>query len=83
MAMGVPTVASVVAARGVDAEPGRHLHTADSPAEYASAIVSLLRDRTARHELGDAGRARMLSHHQWSRSMTVLDQLLTDEVHHR
>jgi sugar transferase (PEP-CTERM/EpsH1 system associated) len=83
MAMGVPTVASVTAAKGVDAEPGRHLLTASSPAEYAGAIVALMQDPEARQAYAGAGRARMLSHHQWSRSMAVLEDLLASGVPRR
>lgn len=76
MAMGVPTVASVVAAAGVDAEPGRHLLTASTPAEYAGAILRLIEDRTERRRIADAARARILSHHSWPSSMRTLDALI-------
>jgi sugar transferase (PEP-CTERM/EpsH1 system associated) len=78
MAMGVPVVTSPIAARGVDAEPGRHLLTASSPAEYAAATLTLMTDRAARQTYAEAGRVRMLSHHQWSRSMAILDRLLVN-----
>jgi sugar transferase (PEP-CTERM/EpsH1 system associated) len=78
MAMGLPTVASVEAAKGVDAEPGRHLMTASSAAEYADVIVRLLTDSTERTRLSESARARVLSHHSWSHSMRVLDQLIEE-----
>lgn len=76
MAAGVPTVVSVAAVGGVDAEPGRHVLTAATPAEYADAILSLLTDHRERRRLAEAGRARILSHHSWDRSMEMLDRLL-------
>jgi sugar transferase (PEP-CTERM/EpsH1 system associated) len=76
MAMGVPTVASVAAARGVDAEPEHHLLTAVTPEEYADAILRILGEPLERRRLSDAGRARVLSHHSWDRSMEMLDQIL-------
>jgi sugar transferase (PEP-CTERM/EpsH1 system associated) len=80
MAMGVPTVASVAAARGVDAEPGLHVLTATTPSEYVDAILRLLEDPAARQRFSDAGRARVLSHHSWQRSMEMLDQILERHV---
>ena len=76
MAMGVPTVASAVAAGGVDAEPGRHLLTASSPTEFADAIVRLLADPAERMRIAEAARARVLSHHSWKHSMERVDQLI-------
>jgi hypothetical protein len=80
MAMGVPTVASATAALGVDAEPGRHLLIGTTPAEYAAAILRLMEDGGARQAVAEAGRARMLSHHRWSRAMGALDDLLAAGV---
>jgi sugar transferase (PEP-CTERM/EpsH1 system associated) len=76
MAMGLPTVVSVEAAKGVDAEPGRHLLTASTPGEYADAILRLLENPVERRRLSEAGRARVLSHHAWKRSMQMLDRLI-------
>jgi sugar transferase (PEP-CTERM/EpsH1 system associated) len=76
MAMGVPTVASTVAAGGVDAEPGRHLFTASSPREFADAVIRLLEDPAERKRVGDAARARVMSHHSWKHSMERVDRLI-------
>src|SRR5262249_14897846 len=78
MAMGVPTVSSVEAARGVDAVPGCHLLTASTPREYADAVTRLLGDPAERRGLADAGGARVLSHHSWSRSMQILDRYIEE-----
>jgi hypothetical protein len=76
MALGVPVVASEVAAGGVDAVPGEHLLVASTPAEYTQAILSLLEDRARRDHLAVAGRSRMLSHHAWDASMRRLDEVI-------
>lgn len=78
MAMGVPTVASVAAAKGVDAEPGRHLLTASTPREYADAVARLLEDPAERRRMSEAARARVLSHHSWEHSMQLLDRLVEE-----
>lgn len=76
MAMGVPVVTSEVAARGVDAVPGEHLLCATTPAEESQAVIALLSDPARRMQLGDMGRARALSHHDWRASMRRLDGIV-------
>jgi polysaccharide biosynthesis protein PslH len=76
MAMGVPVVASELAAGGVDALPGQHLLTASTPQGYATAVLRVLEHPEERARLAEAGRARMLSHHQWSHSMQRLDAII-------
>ncbi len=76
MAMGVPVVTSRVAAGGVDAEPERHLLVADTPSEIAAAVLRVTGDAAERQRLAAAGRERVLSHHDWARSMQRLDTLI-------
>ncbi len=78
MAMGVPTVVSPEARGGVDAEPGRHVLVASTPREFADAIIRIFDDPGERRRLSEAARARVLSHHSWSRSMEVLDGLIEE-----
>jgi sugar transferase (PEP-CTERM/EpsH1 system associated) len=78
MAMGVPVVSSLPAARGVDAVPGEHLLTAEGPPEFARAVLSLMADTARRDQLARAGRERVLSHHTWARAMQVMDELLAN-----
>jgi sugar transferase (PEP-CTERM/EpsH1 system associated) len=76
MAMGVPVVTSPAAAGGVDAVDGEHFIVAGTPADEADAIVSIASDPALRDRLATAGRARMLSHHAWDRSMRRLDDIV-------
>ncbi|MEP6997508.1 MAG: TIGR03087 family PEP-CTERM/XrtA system glycosyltransferase [Betaproteobacteria bacterium] len=76
MASGVPVVTSRIAAGGVDATDPEHFLTASSPAEYATAILHILDDPAERQRLSHAGRARMLSHHSWDKSMQRLDGII-------
>jgi sugar transferase (PEP-CTERM/EpsH1 system associated) len=76
MAAGVPVVASIVAAGGVDALEWEHLLVASSPGDYAQAILYILENPGERRRLAAAGRARMLSHHAWSSSMRRLDGII-------
>ncbi len=76
MAMGVPTVTTEIAARGVDVVAGEHLLVATTPEEQADAILGILEDPRESRRLAEAGRARMLSHHSWERAMTEFDRIL-------
>ena len=76
MAMGVPVVTTGLAAGGVDADAGHHLRVADTPAETAAAVLEIVCNPAERARLAAAGRERMLSHHDWSRSMLRLDAII-------
>lgn len=76
MAMGVPVVTGAAAAGGVDAEKGRHFLVADSAGDITEAILRILDTPQERARLASAGRARMLSHHAWGRSMQRLDAII-------
>ena len=83
MAMGVPTVSSVAAAKGVDAEPGQHLLTATSSREFSESVLRLLENPAERRRVADNARARVLSHHAWHRSMAKLDRLIDEHCRSR
>jgi glycosyltransferase involved in cell wall biosynthesis len=76
MAMGIPVVASSRAAAGVDAVPGEHLLTADTPGELRDAALRLMTDPAERMRLSERGRLRVLSNHDWAASMRRLDALI-------
>ncbi len=76
MAMGVPTVTSELAAKGVDAIPGEHLLTGASPQSYVAAILRLLENPDERHRFAEKGRERVLSHHNWHNSMLRMDAII-------
>jgi sugar transferase (PEP-CTERM/EpsH1 system associated) len=78
LAVGVPVVSSPLAARGVDATPGEHLLTADSPDTFAEAVVRVLDDPAERRRLGQAGRERMLSNHSWEAALRRMDGYIED-----
>jgi glycosyltransferase involved in cell wall biosynthesis len=76
MAQGVPVVTSAVAARGVDAIAGEHFLVARDSAELEAAIMAILDRPEERAGLARAGRERMQTHHDWSRSMRRLDAII-------
>jgi glycosyltransferase involved in cell wall biosynthesis len=78
MAMGIPVVATTVAARGIDAQAGRHLEVADEPDGFAAHLVRLLRDPAQRKRLGRNGRGFVEANHAWEGSLARLDGLLAE-----
>lgn len=76
MAMGVPVITSSVAAGGVDAVAEEHFLVGDGPEAYARHALRLMDDAGERARLAQAGRERMLSHHDWTASMQRLDAIV-------
>jgi sugar transferase (PEP-CTERM/EpsH1 system associated) len=76
MAAGVPVVTTSIAAGGVDAVAGTDLCVADSAEAIADAALALMSSAELRERFSKAGRARMLSHHNWEGSMRRLDGII-------
>lgn len=76
LAMGVPVVASGLAACGLDAVAGEHLLAADDPQATAAAVLRLMTDGDERRRFALAGRARMESHHSWTQAMARFDRIV-------
>jgi polysaccharide biosynthesis protein PslH len=58
-----PLVATTIALRGLDAHDQEHVLTANSPADFAAAIIDLLSDSDRRQSIGAAGRRYVEQHH--------------------
>lgn len=78
MAAGLPAVATTIARTGVMAEDGRDLFVADEPADFAAAVVRLLRDRVLRETVGRAARAVVETNYSWDRTLMRLEEILTE-----
>ena len=77
MAMGVPVVASRVAADGLDVRDREHLLTADTAADIAAALAELVPDRERRRTLAANALRYVREHHRWERVLSGLDDALT------
>ena len=76
MAMARPVVASPAAFEGIEAEPGRDLLVAESGAEQAEAIASLLAQPNRAAALGAAARQRMEQGYRWDSRLAPLGGLM-------
>jgi len=67
LAMGKAVVSTRIGAEGLPIVSDRHFLQADSPAAFAQAVISLLKDSGRRRALGLAGRRLVEERYSWSR----------------
>jgi glycosyltransferase involved in cell wall biosynthesis len=65
LAMAKAVVSTTVGAEGLALTDRREFLAADSPDEFADAVVRLLHDHAQRRALGAAGRARVVERYSW------------------
>jgi polysaccharide biosynthesis protein PslH len=66
MAMGKAVVSTSVGAEGLAVRSGENIVLADTPNDFAQAVISLLRDRARRQQLGAAARTLVQEHYSWT-----------------
>lgn len=66
LSMGKAVVSTTVGAEGLPLVSDRHIVRADEPADFADAVVALLRDPARRRSLGRAGRDLVEARYSWS-----------------
>lgn len=65
LAMGKAVVSTQIGAEGLPLTPGEHFLRADDPADFAQAVVSLIRHPERRKALGSAGRKLVEERYSW------------------
>lgn len=75
MAIGAPIVATLKSLTGMDLENGRHALVAESPAEMAGAVLTLLGDERMRRALSEHARDHVDHHHSWDRIAGTFEAL--------
>ncbi len=75
MARGKPVVTTPVGMRGAAVVPGRHLLIGGSPASFAAAAVSLLRDPSLRRRIALAGQELVREEYDWSKAAEQMDRI--------
>jgi glycosyltransferase involved in cell wall biosynthesis len=66
-ARAIPVVSTTIGAEGLEARDGEHLLLADSPGEFAAAVVSLLTDPRRAARIGRSGRRLLETRYDWQR----------------
>lgn len=80
MAMGKSTVSTSVGAEGLPVQSGVNILLADTPQDFADAVLSLFRDANQRRRLGTAARTLVEENYSWSKIAEAFSQILHDTV---
>jgi glycosyltransferase involved in cell wall biosynthesis len=75
MAMSKATVSTTLGCEGFEVVPGRELVIADTPAEFASSVLALLRDPERRQQLGHAAHQFAAASYDWSMIVPRLERV--------
>lgn len=65
LSMERAVVSTTIGAESLGLRDGEHIRIADGPADFARAVVDLLRDPAQRAHLGAAGRAHVAARYDW------------------
>jgi glycosyltransferase involved in cell wall biosynthesis len=79
-AMGKAVVSTAVGCEGLTATDGENILIRNDPAEFATAVATVLRDRGLRQRLGDAGRRTVEERYSWAVIGTGMRETL-ESVH--
>ncbi len=71
----LPLVSTTIGAEGIALEDGVHALIADSPAEFAAAVLRLLEDRALAAQLGRNGRRLILEKYDYRRACAPVETL--------
>jgi glycosyltransferase involved in cell wall biosynthesis len=80
MALGRPVISTTVGAEGFPVTSGRELLIADSPVDFAQAVLRVLADRGLGRALGEAGRAFVRAHYDWRVIVPKLETVYTGRL---
>lgn len=72
MACGLPVVSTTCGAEGLGAAHGEHLLLADTPAEFAAAVLRMVDHPTEAQRMGEAGRTWVVAQHSWERGAALV-----------
>lgn len=75
-AAGRPVVSTTIGAEGLDLEPGKELLVEDDPAEFARAVIALLRDPARCDALAKAGRTAIVERYSHLTLKKALDAVI-------
>ena len=80
MALGTPVVATSKGAEGLDATDGEQLLLADSPADFAECVISLLKDGSLRLEIARKAGLLVKEKYNWGSALAEYSTLINTLV---
>jgi sugar transferase (PEP-CTERM/EpsH1 system associated) len=78
MAMGKAIVSTSLGCEGFDLTSDQELSLADTPDQFAAAVLALLRDPQRRERMGEAARQHASSNYDWRMIVPRLEQVYED-----
>lgn len=81
MALGTPVVATSKGAEGIEVKPEEHILIADSPEDFANAIIRLLEDLALRQKLVENARQLVCEKYDWAVIMPRFLGLIEKAAH--
>jgi sugar transferase (PEP-CTERM/EpsH1 system associated) len=76
MAMGKAVVSTTIGAEGLPVHSGENILLADTPQDFAAAVIRFLRDPTLRDHLGGSARQLVQEKYSWSAAARELENVL-------
>jgi glycosyltransferase involved in cell wall biosynthesis len=83
MAMEKPVVATSISLEGIEAQADRDVLVADSPADFAAKVVSILKDGSLARRLGENGHRLVVERYSWKARAQVLEAAIEKLVTNR
>jgi glycosyltransferase involved in cell wall biosynthesis len=80
LAMAKAVVATPIGAEGLPLVDGQHFVAAETPEDFAAAVLSLLRDPARRAALGTCGRRLVEQRHSWAQVAREFEERLKEGV---
>jgi glycosyltransferase involved in cell wall biosynthesis len=74
-ARGIPIVSTTIGCEGIDVQPGVNILIADTPADFAQAVLRVIRDPALGKRLAENGRRWVETHYDWRQVYRGLDQV--------
>lgn len=81
--MGVPVVTTSVGAMGLEADIGKELLVADTPADFTKQVVHLLNNVHSRETFAQTARTRVETNYSWEAIGERLEHVYAQAVHTR
>ena len=78
LAQGLPMVTTTIGLEGIDAVPGEDVLVADTVADYAAAVIRLLRDPGMRSRMAKNGRRLAEERYDWRVVLKKMDEVYGD-----
>ena len=83
MAMNKAVISTMVGAEGLAVRAGENIVLADTPVDFASSVVSLLRDPNRRKRLGTSARTLVQENYSWPKVAQGFARTLQDVIDRR